>query len=151
MGALGTTFIQRIVFQNTKQPFYSCSCSITALILLSALKGICNNILGNLWIFHNPQSHIIHHFIVFPIYIIEKFNLIPGQPQSPLGYVFWLLRLSLCKVNNTPIIYNTGTSYFVTGIFRKRKIIFCRFLVTKRVSHVLYIVKGFKQSDRNRR
>ena len=104
MGALGTTFIQRIVFQNTKQPFYR---------LLVLYYGIdfcyqhCNNILGNLWIFHNPQSHIIHHFIVFPIYIIEKFNLISGQPQSPLGYVFWLLRLSLYKVNNTPIIYTT--------------------------------------------
>ena len=33
----------------------------------------------------------------------------------------------------------------------KAKIFFCRFLVTKRVSHVLYIVKDFKQSGRNRR
>ena len=31
---------------------------------------------------------------------------------------------------------------------KKEKIFFCRFLVTKRVSHVLYIVKSFKQSDK---
>ena len=73
MAALGAAFIQRIVFQNTKQPFYRLLVLYYGIdFVISTKKVSATNILGNLWIFHNPQSHIIHHFIVFPIYIIEN-------------------------------------------------------------------------------